>query len=358
MSYHVHITRKATHWADKNDPATITLAEWEAYVAGDAELQPDEQAEEPEPVADPAELPRPDGLSAWLPYTKKTPTDHYAWFYHDQDHVTVAGPDEEILGKMLAIAHALQARVQGNDGEYFDDPDQPYGLQPEEDGLAWAVSDFREFQTTASAEAAQPLLQALARQGLDYRTSQDNGQVAFDPSFANNQLISKFIIKLRLADFERGSQVLADLNQHALSQVDPSHYLFSFSDEELFDLLVKPDEWSAFDVTLAGQLLRQRGRDISPDTLQLLRQRRVAELAQPDQEHSAWVKGGYVSALLGGFLGIVVGYQLYFSRKQLPDGRRIYVYSARDRVHGIRIMVLGTIMFLLLLTARLIRLMD
>lgn len=111
-------------------------------------------------------------------------------------------------------------------------------------------------------------------------------------------------------------------------------------------------------MTLAGQLLRQRGRDISPDTLQLLRQRRVTELAQPDQEHSVWVKGGYVSALLGGFLGIVVGYQLYFSRKQLPDGRRMYVYSARDRVHGIRILVLGIIMFILLLTARLIRLMD
>jgi hypothetical protein len=358
MSYHVHITRKATNWADKDDPATITQAEWEAYVVSDAEMRLDNQPEEPELIADPTETLHPDGLSIWLPYSKKTRTGHYAWFYHDQDHVSVEGPDEEILGKMLAIAHALQARVQGDDGEYFDDPSQPYELQPEDDGLAWAVSDFREFQTTASAEAAQPLLQALARQGLDYRTSQDNGQVAFDPSFANNQLISKFIIKLRLADFERGSQVLADLNQHALSQVESNHYLFSFSDEELFDLLVKPDEWSAFDVTLAGQLLRQRGRDISPDTLQLLRQRRVAELAQPDQEHSAWVKGGYVSALLGGFLGIVVGYQLYFSRKQLPDGRRMYVYSARDRVHGIRILVLGIIMFLLLLTARLIRLMD
>jgi hypothetical protein len=358
MSYHVHITRKATNWADKDDSASISLAEWQAYVANDAEMQLDNRAEEPESVADSTSAAHRDGLSIWLAYTKKKRASSYAWFYHDQDRITVEGPDEEILGKMLAIAHALQARVQGDDGEYFDDPGQPYGWQPEEDGLAWAVSDFRDFQTMASAEAAQPLLQALARQGLDYRTSLDTGQVAFDPSFANNQLISKFIIKLRLADFEQGSQVLADLNQHALSQADPSHYLFSFSDEELFDLLVKPDEWSAFDVTLAGQLLRQRGRDVSPDTLKLLRQHRVAELAQPNQDHSAWVKGGYISAFLGGFLGILVGYQLYFSRKQLPDGRRLYVYSARDWVHGIRILVLGIVMFLLVLTARLIRLME
>lgn len=301
MNYHVHITRKATSWADAHDPAAITLAEWENYVIGDEEMRLDDQLAEPDFGAATTPATHVDGLSVWLAYSKKKRVGNYAWFYHDQDRITVRNPNEEILGKMLAIARVLHARVQGDDNEYFDDASQPY-LQPEEDGLAWAVSDFRDFQTTASAEAAQPLLQALARHGLDYRTSQDNGQVAFDPSFANNQLVSKFIIKLRLADFERGSQLLADLNQHALSQVAPNHYLFSFSDEELFDLLVKPDEWNAFDVTLAGQLLRQRGRDISPDTLKLLRQHRVAELAQPDQDHTAWVKGGYISALLGGFL--------------------------------------------------------
>lgn len=358
MSYQVHITRKATDWADKQDLAAITLAEWEAYVASDAEMRLDHRIEESELVPSATSVAHPSGMSVWLAYSKKKRVGKYAWFYHDHDHITVEGPDEEILGKMLAIAHTLGARVQGDDGEYFDDADQSYGFRPEEEGLAWVVSDFRDFQTTASAEAAQPLLQALAQHSIDYRTSLDNGQLAFDPSFANNQLISKFIIKLRLVDFERGNQVLADLNKHALSQVDPSHYLFSFSDEELFDLLVKPDEWNAFDVTLAGHLLRQRGRDTSPDTLKLLRQHRVAELTQPDQDHSAWVKGGYISALLGGFLGIIVGYQLYFSRKQLPDGRRVYVYSARDRVHGIRILVLGIIMFLLILTARLIRLVD
>jgi hypothetical protein len=357
MGYNVHITRKSTSWADENDPAAISLAEWEAYVVNDPEMRLDDHVEEPEFQSNSTSAAYLDGMSVWLAYSKKKRAGLYAWFYHEHGCITVKDPDEEILTKMLAIAQVLNARVQGDDDEYFDGLEQPLFL-PEENGLAWAVSDFRDFQTFASAEAAQPLLLALARQAIDYRTAMDNGQVAFDPSFANNQLISKFIVKLRLADFERGSQLLTDLNRHALDQVDPGHYLFSFSDEELFDLLVKPDEWSAFDVTLAGQLLRQRGRDISPDTLKLLRQHRVAELAQPAQDHKAWVKGGYISALLGGFLGILIGYQLYFSRKQLPDGRRIYVYSPTDRVHGMRILVLGVVMFLVLMTARLIRLTE
>jgi hypothetical protein len=347
MSYHLHITRKAKGWNDADDPAAISRAEWLDYVASDPEMAANDYSVDPQygqsDAQDSAYDMYVEGLAAWLGHSGAGLKGEYVWFGHEQDRVTVENPDEETLGKLLAIAQVLGARVQGDDGEYFDQPDQPYATGAEEDVLAWASSDFRDFQAYASAEAAQPLLAALAQQGLDYRTSVDNGQLAFDPSFANNRLISKFIVKLRLTDFERGSQVLETLNANALSQIDANHYLFKFSDEELFDIVMKPDEWSALDVTLATQLLRQRGRDLSADTLRLLRQHRVAELAQPDQEHRAWVAGGYIMALLGGLFGVMIGYQLYFHRKQLPDGRRVYAYSATDRVHGLRILVLAVV---------------
>lgn len=349
MSYHLHITRKAKGWNDETDSAAISRAEWLDYVAQDAEMEYNDYSVDPQYGQDAADSSYDtyvEGLAAWLGHSGAGRKGEYVWFSHEQDRITVENPDEETLGKMLAIAHVLRARVQGDDGDYFGHSEHLYATGTEDDALAWASSDFREFQTYASAEAAQPLLATLAQQGIEYRTTLDNGQLAFDPSFANNRLISKFIVKVRLADFERGTQVLATLNERALSQVDPKHYLFSFSDEELFDLLVKPDEWSSLDVTLAGQLLRQRGRDISPDTLRLLRQHRVAELAQPEKEHHVWVAAGYISALLGGLFGLMIGYQLYFHRKQLPDGRRVYAYSATERVHGLRILVLAAVSLL------------
>lgn len=358
MSYRLHITREAQGSATEQDPASISRAEWLAYVDGDPTLERNDYSIDPQygqPDADDggAYDTYVEGLAAWLGHSGRGLKNEYVWFGHNHDRVTVEDPDEETLAKMLAVAQALHARVQGDDGEYFDTADQPYVPANDDNGLAWVSSDFRNFQTFSSAGAADPLLAALSGQGIDYRTSVDNGQLAFDPSFANNQLISRFLVKLRLADFERGSQVLAELNQDALSQADRNHYLFKFSDEELFDVLLKPDEWSAFDVALAGQLLQQRGRDISPDTLRLLRQHRVAELAKPDQEFRAWIVLGYFSALAGGVLGILMGYQLHFHRKQLPDGRRVYAHSARDRVHGLRIFVLGIICLLLWLAVRL-----
>lgn len=356
MGYEVHITRKATGWDDRGDPATISLAEWQAYAADDPEMQVDALLNTTNRTDAPTnwEL---TGASIWVPYSKNGRGGRYARFAHQGDGITVEDPDEEILTKMLAVAHALGARVQGNDGEYFDEHDtQPAGSV--QAGSARAGMEFRIFQTYASAEAAQPLLAELARLGITPLTAFDNGQVAFDPSFANNQLTSKFTVQLRLADFEPASQVLADLDKDALSQANPNHYLFAFSDEELFDLLVKPDEWSSFDVALASQLLRQRGRDISPDTLKLLRQHRVTELAQPDRDQQIWIRAGYASALLGGLIAFFIGYHLYSHRNQLPDGRRVYAYSAKDRVHGLRIMVLGSLMFILLVGLRLFLAMD
>lgn len=364
MSYHVHITRKAASWHDKRDPAAISLAEWEAYVAGDAEMQPAPDLAEEEATGYGAALAAAAAAvyhpsrCRWLAYSKASRPGKQAWFYHEKDHITVAAPDEEILGKMLAVAHALGARVQGDDNEYYDEVEPLFANPAAGSTAPWADAGFRNFQTFASAGAAQPLLQALQEAGIPHHTTFDTGQVAFDPSFANNQLTSNFTVQLALADFERGTQLLNKLNEHALSQIAPDHYLFRFTDEELMDIVVKPDEWSALDVALAGQLLRQRGRDVSLDALQLLRQRRVAELAQPDQDHKALVRGGYLSAMLGGIIGIGIGYQLYTSRKQLPTGQRVYAYSPTDRVHGIRMMVLGTCVFILVMAARLIRLME
>ncbi len=289
----------------------------------------------------------------WTPYSKNGRNGRYARFYHHYDRVTVLNPDEEILGKMLRVAHALRARVQGADGEYFDeDSVAPVGVSA---GPTWAAGEYRVFQTFASAEAAKPLLAALARQGMVPLGSSDTGQVAFDPSFANNQLTSTFTVKLPLADFERGSQVLADLNEDAINQANPNHYLFKASDDELFELLVKPDEWNSFDVALASQLLRRRGRDLSPDTLRLLRQRRLKELTQPEPDQNIWIGSGYVSAMFGGLLGLFIGYHLYTYRKQLPDGRRVYAYSARDRTHGRRIFVLGAVMLTLFVVLRILQ---
>jgi hypothetical protein len=44
-----------------------------------------------------------------------------AWFDFQDGDVVVKNPDEEILKKMWLIAQALGAKVQGDDGEIYDE---------------------------------------------------------------------------------------------------------------------------------------------------------------------------------------------------------------------------------------------
>lgn len=358
MAYSVHLTRKATSWASTSDPAAISLAEWTSYVDSDPELvyadfsrsNRESQLDDPEVAA----------TCVWVRPARQARQGVPTFFRFEHDHISVADPDPPTLDKLLLIAQVLHARVQGDDNTYLDEggplEDLLYANQ-EKPIRHWATDVFHDFQTYSSPTAAQPLLAALDRENIPYQTEYDAGQTssALDASFGTSQNIHKFVVKVPLAEFERAQTVLADLYRAALDQLDPGHYLFSFTDDELFDMLARPDEWSGLDVALAGQLLRQRGRDISPDTLRLLRQRRVAELARPDADNSGRIIAGYLTALLGGFLGIFFGADLYFSRRQLASGQYVPTYSPADRVHGLRILVLSAVMFVVLFAVRLLR---
>ncbi len=99
MGYDLHITRK-TFWADDNGPV-ITAEEWLAYVATDSQLRLDTSSKR---------------HRVTLAIQSRYPDSWLEWFEGD---IYTKNPDEPILAKMLEIAAALKARVQGDDGEIY-----------------------------------------------------------------------------------------------------------------------------------------------------------------------------------------------------------------------------------------------
>jgi hypothetical protein len=55
---------------------------------------------------------------------------------------------------------------------------------------------------------------------------------------------------------------------------------------------------------------------------------------------------GYISAFLGGVIGIAIGLNLWTMKKTLPNGERVYVYNENDRNHGKIMTVVGIIVLL------------
>ena len=201
------------------------------------------------------------------------------------------------------------------------------------------MSAFRQYQSFISADAAQPLIELLFKHGLLFETGYD--KPAYDPKMAFNETENRFVVRLKPTDFEAAHALEDQASEALATTADPDHYLFGFTDDELFEVLVKRDEWSSFDVALAGRILRERGREVTPDTVRLLRQYRAVELTRPEAGQKVSIIAGYAMALLGGIVGIVIGLNLLYAKKKLLDGTQGPAYAEADRAHGFRIVLLG-----------------
>lgn len=201
------------------------------------------------------------------------------------------------------------------------------------------------FEKFSDPELAATVAAQLHANGIE--SSIVNESPVFDPSFANNAFEPTIQLKLRPGDFRKARQLLEQYYQNQLAGMDPDYYLFTFSDAELLDLVRNPDEWGPLDYVLAKQILANHGKPVSPEQEADFQAERIRTLALPEKSKRRWVIAGYVAALVFPFAGLILGYTLTFSKKTLPDGSQVRIYSAGDQWHGQRILILATIILVL-----------
>lgn len=107
MGYNVHITRQH-HWVDKSSAQNIPKEEWLAYIKNDPELKLEQSQHD-------------DTLAYWENYSQHGKDGDKAWMYWDDGEITLKNPDQEILKKMYKVAINLNAKLQGDDGELYDE---------------------------------------------------------------------------------------------------------------------------------------------------------------------------------------------------------------------------------------------
>lgn len=203
---------------------------------------------------------------------------------------------------------------------------------------------YRKFNDLA---LARDLVKILDDAGIEYLL--EESPVIFNPTFATRtEASNEYVIKISNDDFVRADQIIEQHELKFTEEVAPDHYLFGFTDDELTDVVAKADEWSAFDVVLAKKILRDRGKSISQEQEQALKQERLAELKTPERSDSNWVTAGYLFAACGGVLGLFIGWQLWQSKKIMPNGEQVYTYNQRDRSSGQQIFYLSIASIVLL----------
>ncbi len=211
-----------------------------------------------------------------------------------------------------------------------------------------AENQFLTYQKFTDQSEAKELSDLMTKNNIDFQF--EDTSASFDPTFTNSELSKEYRVKLKKQDFEKADKILIDISRQKLDIVDSDYYLFDFTDQELIEILVKSDEWGKFDYLLAQKILKDRGQEVSKELLETLRKQRIEELAKPEDGQRTWIIAGYVFSILGGLLGLFIGWHLLSHKKTLPNGDRVYGYSIEDRKHGNRIFILG-IVFLVIWTS-------
>lgn len=210
--------------------------------------------------------------------------------------------------------------------------------------------EFITYQKFNDAALANELIEVLEKHNIPYQAEEQTS--GFDPSLVMSNAAVDYAVKINGEDFERVNQILKEEEIKNIDGVDKDYYLFSFTDDELMDVLTKADEWSAFDVVLSRKLLAERGLNIDDKKLAAIEEKRIGELRAPDKPQTLWITIGYICAFGGGVFGIFIGWYLANGKKTLPDGERVYEYSGHDRKHGRNIFYIGIVATIIFVAAK------
>lgn len=197
---------------------------------------------------------------------------------------------------------------------------------------------FQKFDTT---ESAKELVSTLKDNGINVQI--EDASPSVDLTFSGNTLQNEIRLKIQQSDFEKANQVLEKEAEQFIDKFPDDHYLYEFTDNELIEIIEKQDEWSKEDFLLSKKILKDRGLEINKEKIEELRQKRIYDLRKPEKGHKGWLIFGFISALLGGLLGIFIGWFYLTFKKTDPTGQQFYAYDKKTRIRGQQIFWLGLI---------------
>lgn len=214
------------------------------------------------------------------------------------------------------------------------------------------TDEWIDVQTFADLESAKEVLSLFQENRLNYMIVEDKRRevASIDMEFSNRG-IAAFHLQVLPPDLERAQRIIALASGQSVADVDEDDYISRFSNDELLEVLQKADEWNPSDVQLAFKFLNQRGHSVTPEDFEKMRQQRIQELETPIDASPTFLLMGYVFAFLGGFIGILFGFQLTTYTKRLPDGRKVHHYTKETRKKGQWILGFSMLISLAMITA-------
>jgi hypothetical protein len=203
------------------------------------------------------------------------------------------------------------------------------------------------FQTLQDQSQASELVQLLLENNIQ-------AELEILPLTSDNSFVQSYAVQIGETQLEKAHQLLAAISEADMAAIPSDYYLYAFTRQELLDVVAQSYEWSELDVVLAQKLLREQGETLTEAQMKDMQSARIQELSKADKPAGSMISIGYTTAALGGLLGLIIGWNLMRTKKLLPNGEKVFAYSAESRAHGKRICILGACVLFISVTIRIV----
>ena len=117
--------------------------------------------------------------------------------------------------------------------------------------------EFLVFRSFYTEEEAISLMTFFKEKGID--CSMVKHRPILDKVYVGVNYDPEFHVKIKGYEFSKANEILdRHIDQH-LSEIGEEYYLYSFTDNELLEIIEKPDEWNNQDIVISKKILRDRG---------------------------------------------------------------------------------------------------
>ena len=199
------------------------------------------------------------------------------------------------------------------------------------------MSEFLIYSKYYTAEDAAFITSKLKEAGIAFRLDQDKNQL--DDIIIGHNLDPMFVLKIRQENFAQVNDLIAS---EANADEATPYYLDEFSDAELVNIINTTNEWNAFDINYARQLLVSRGIMEPGQKIKY----GSADDYKAQKLETQWLIPGYLMSCFT-LVGIFIGLSLMNARKTLPNGHQVKLFDSNTRFHGKIMLCIGIITSLL-----------
>ncbi len=166
------------------------------------------------------------------------------------------------------------------------------------------MENFIEYQRFPTIESAVELIDLLEENDISYRINDSLG--SFDIAASNMSPFDKQVVVFIDEDnFEKVNHLFINDNSPKEENADDDHYLYSFSDKDIIEVIANPEDWAELEVTLAKQIVKQRDLKITAEAIKSARKEKIEEQLKVEVETKAQVSGSYSWFLWIGILSII-----------------------------------------------------